>query len=97
MLARYKALLQVRRESVLPLLDGILGNAGTFQVLGASAVVVKWALEDGRVLRLDANLCDREKEDFPPAGGRILWHEGPEPEGSRYGPWTVRWVLQEAS
>ena len=65
--------------------------------MGASAVVVSWAAENGRVLRLYANLCEHETADFPETLGRILWHEGPQPEGNRYAPWTVRWALQDAA
>ena len=96
-LARYKAMLEVRRENVMPLLDSIVGNAGNFEVLGASAVIVSWAAGEQGTLRLYANLCDYEKDDFPETRGRILWHEGPQPEGSRYFPWTVRWALEQAA
>ena len=96
-LERYKTLLRVRQREVLPLLGSISGNAGSFQVLGASAVVISWATQDGRVLRLYANLCEYEKDDFPETQGRILWHEGRQPEGNRYFPWTVRWALQDAA
>lgn len=96
-LARYKAMLTVRRETLMPLLDSILGNAGIFEILGASAVAVSWATRGGQTLRLYANLCDREKEGFPATRGRILWHEGPEPQGDCYLPWTVRWALEEAA
>ena len=95
-LARYKALLALRRETIVPLLDTIAGNAGSFSVVGASAVAVTWRAENGQVLRLHANLCDYPTDDFPETTGRILWHEGPQPEGGRYAPWTVRWALQDA-
>lgn len=96
-LERYRQLIRSRRETILPLLDHISGNAGSFEVLGPSAVAVQWRIDDGRELQLLANLCDREKDDFPPTQGRILWHEGPEPEGNIYRPWTVRWSLRETA
>lgn len=94
-LARYKSLLGVRREAVVPLLDAIGGHAGTFQALGPNALVVGWKARDGRVLRLYANFSEVRVE-FPETGGRILWHEGPQPEGNCFLPWTVRWALQDA-
>ncbi len=95
-LSRHRNLIQIRRESIVPLLGSITGNAGTFEVLGPGAVLVKWKVTDGRELRLYANLCDRAREGFPETEGRILWHQGPQPEGNKYGPWTVRWTLKDA-
>ena len=95
-LARYKDMLRVRREQIVPLLDSIVGYAGTFEIVGPSAVVVRWELADGRTLRLYANFCDNEKDSFPETEGRILWHEGPAPNGDVYGAWTVRWALKDA-
>ena len=95
-LERYKRLLRTRREQIVPLLDCISGNAGTFDIVGPSAVVVRWGMTDGRELRLYANFCDREKGSFPEMEGRILWHEGPVPQDGVYGAWTVRWALKDA-
>ncbi len=95
-LERYRSLLRVRREKIVPLLDCISGNAGTFEVLGPSAVRVSWKINDGRELHLCANFCDHEKDDFPACEGSILWHEGSEPQGNTYQPWTVRWTLKDA-
>ena len=93
-LQRYKDLIRVRRESVIPLLNDIAGNAGSFDIVGPSAVSVRWGTQDGRELRLLANLCDRERDGFPEPEGRILWHEGPEAHGGLLGAWTVRWILR---
>ena len=93
-LQRYKDLIRIRRESIVPMLNNITGNAGSFKMVGPSAVDVRWQATDGRELRLLANLCEREKGDFPETEGRILWHEGSEPQGSTFGAWTVRWTLR---
>ena len=95
-LARYTELIRIRRETIVPLLALIDGNAGTYEIVGPSAVVVHWKVRDGRELRLEANLCDREKNGFPAPAGRILWHEGPQPEADLYRAWTVRWTLLDA-
>ena len=81
---------------IVPLLDVITGNAGSFEVVGPGAVVVRFGVKDGRELRLYANLCDRVKENFPVPEGRILWHQGPEIQGTTVLPWTVRWTLKDA-
>ena len=94
-LERHRKLLQVRQREIVPLLESVTGNAAVFQVFGPGAVTVCWRIEGGRQLRLYANLCDRDNNSFPQTEGRILWHEGPEPTGSTFGPWTVRWTLQD--
>ena len=80
----------------MPLLNSIKGNAGSFEILGPGAVLVRWSINDGRELRLYANLCNREKESFPATEGRVLWHQGPDGQGTMFGPWAVRWTLKEA-
>ena len=95
-LDRHRNLIRVRRESIVPLLNSIRGNAGSFEVRGPGAVVVRWQEKDGRELRLCANLCDQAQGGFPASEGRILWHQGPEPEADRFLPWTVRWTLKDA-
>lgn len=95
-LDRHRNLLAVRRQAIVPLVDGMSGNTASFRVLGAGCVAVCWGVGGGRELRLYANLSERENDSFPPTEGRILWHEGPEPEGSLYQPWTVRWALKDS-
>ena len=95
-LARHRDLIAIRRREIVPLLDSIKGNAGSFNIVGPGAVVVRWALNDGGELRLYANLCDREKDSFPQPEGRVLWHQGPAVQGSKFGPWTAQWTLKDA-
>ena len=96
MLERYGNLIRTRHEKIVPLLNEIDGHAGAFEIRGPSAIVVSWKINDGRELRLHANLCDRDTSEFPPAEGSILWHEGPEPQGNAFQPWTIRWMLKDA-
>lgn len=95
-LAQHRQLIAVRHREIVPLLEQITGNAGSFEVVGPGAVVVRWTVNDGRELHLYANLCDHEREAFPEPQGRVLWHQGPEIQGSAFAPWTVRWTLKEA-
>ena len=95
-LGRHRDLIAIRQREIAPLLTQIRGNAGSFDVVGPGAVVVKWAINDNRELRLYANLCDRPKDSFPEPEGRVLWHQGPEIQGSNFGPWTVHWTLKDA-
>ncbi len=94
-LNRHRELLRIRQREIAPLVDAITGNMASFEVLGPGAVAVCWNIQGGRELRLLANLCDLPNSNFPPSEGRILWHEGPEPQGVEFGAWTVRWALKE--
>jgi maltooligosyltrehalose trehalohydrolase len=89
----YKRILQVRRDSIIPLLDRIGAYAGSYHVLGTGAVMVCWALEEGRVLVLAANLSDTSTDGFCSLDGDVLWQEGPEPVGTTMRPWSVRWSI----
>ena len=51
-----RALLEVRRREIVPLIARIGGNAGSFELFGESAFSVTWRLADGGALRLFANL-----------------------------------------
>jgi hypothetical protein len=45
---------------------------------------------------LAANLSDAAVDGFPPATGRVLWHEGnPDTPPGQFSPWTVRWSLSD--
>jgi malto-oligosyltrehalose trehalohydrolase len=90
----YRRILATRRERIVPLLTG-LRRGGTFQVIDDDAVFVSWRCEDGRCLRLSANLGSRTVE-FPHDAGRVLWHEGPVPMETALAPWSVRWTLGSA-
>lgn len=95
-LGRHRDLIAIRQREISPMLNNIKGNAGSYEVMGPGAVLVRWQVNDGRELRLYANLCDREKDSFPNPEGRVLWHQGPEIQDSKFGPWTVRWTLKDA-
>jgi hypothetical protein len=63
-------------------------------VLGDGAVAVRWPAG----LTLAANLSDAPVVGgFPPAAGRVLWTEGPAGEGGDFGPWAVRWSVEEGT
>jgi 1,4-alpha-glucan branching enzyme len=53
-LAFYRNLLAVRRDRVIPLLSSI-HEGGTFEIVGDAALRIRWPLEDGRRLVLDAD------------------------------------------
>jgi 1,4-alpha-glucan branching enzyme len=90
-LGHVRRLLAVRRESIVPLLPSIGGQAGAARRTGKRGVAAEWRLDDGRRLRLQANLGpDPVTGVAPPAGVRLYPERaiadlasGPLP------PWTV--------
>ena len=88
-LERYRRLLQIRHNVIVPLMASING-AGRYRVLGSGVVTVEWITKDG-VLHLSANLSDTPVEGRH-AVGRELWQEGNSSPGT-YAPWSVRWAL----
>ncbi len=87
----YRRILAVRHASLVPLLPGIT-EGGAWQVVGGQGVAVRWTAADGTVLDLNANLSPQPVDGFPVVQGRTLWTEGWF-DGSRCGPWSVRWSL----
>ena len=95
-LERYRQLLAVRRQEIVPRLPDIKGHAGRYELIGPSAVIVSWRIGETEELKLIANLCHNGVESFHAPAGRVLWHEGEEANGS-LPPWTVRWLISQSS
>jgi len=93
----YQQLLRVRAEEIAPRLPRIEGNAGQYEIIGPSALIVCWAVGDSEELVLLANLCHTALEKAPAIEGRLLWHEGEGGEENGVLPWTVRWWVRAAS
>ncbi len=88
-LSHYKALLDVRRKSILPLLADI--RTGGHGSVAGSVIAVGWQTVDGE-LALLTNPSDTE-ERFPGRPrGTVLWQEGHISEDT-CGPWSVRWTI----
>jgi 1,4-alpha-glucan branching enzyme len=89
----YRRLLTTRREILVPMLPLIGANAGSFDVIGAAAVVVRWQMEHGGELTLAANLSGARVPGFPGSStaDRTLWQEGKLDQNGVSEPWSVRW------
>ena len=92
--ALYKQLLAVRRARVVPLLGGLSGRCGHYEVLGPGALRCTWKLRGSSRLHLDANLWHEDRDGFGSGKGEVLWLEGNERDGGGLGPWSVRWALE---
>ena len=88
----YRRVLAVRRERILPLLEG-LEPCATRRVFRGGQFECEWRVTGGR-LCVQANLCSTASEAFTPAGpGKVLWLEGTTPDAEVLGAWTVRWIV----
>jgi malto-oligosyltrehalose trehalohydrolase/4-alpha-glucanotransferase len=92
----HRRLLSVRHTEIMPRLAGIRASAD-YEVLGDGAVLVRWGLGACGTLTLAANLAATAARGFPTESGRVLWQEGESNEKGTFGPWTIRWSVEEAS
>lgn len=92
-LAWHRRILALRHAEVVPRIPRIRRGAEA-RVIGDGAVAVRWRIEGGGTLALDANLSSRAAAGFTPPDGRVLWQEGAA-EGAAFAPWSVRWSLDD--
>ena len=90
----YRRVLAVRRAEIVPRLAAIR-SGGQYEVIGDGAVIVRWDSNTGDVLVLAANLAAKPATGFPAQAGRLLWQEGEVTIDGTFGPWSVRWSLEE--
>ena len=89
----YARVLAVRRAEIVPRLHGIAGNAGRWEMIDDSAVIVRWRLGDDSELALAANLKPTPALAADLPAGRPLWTEGSATDG-RLGPWSAIFTLR---
>lgn len=90
----YRRVLATRHAEIVPRLAAIRA-AGQYDVLGEGGVIVRWQLGGRGVLVLAANLTGASARVFPSGSGRVLWQEGDAGADGTFGPWTVRWSIDE--
>jgi len=91
----YRDALAARRSHIQPLLPGLTGKHARYTKLGEGAVAVSWDTSAG-TLMLAANLAATATGGFPRQSGEPIWREGDLGDGSRLGPWAVRWSLRRS-
>ena len=91
----YRRVLSVRHIEIVPRLTAIRAG-GRYEVLGDGAVLVRWPLGGGETLVLAANLTATPAPEFATQPGRVLWQEGEASHDGTFGPWAVRWSVEEA-
>jgi malto-oligosyltrehalose trehalohydrolase len=92
-LERYRRLLRLRRDAIVPRLAGI-GPGGAFRQLGPAALRAEWRLGDGAQLVLLANFGDEALPlgDGPP-GENLLYCTVPEPPRGDIAPACAAFYL----
>ena len=96
-LERYRRMLRLRREAIVPRLAGI-GPGGASRRLGPMALRAEWTLGDGARLVLLANFGDKAVplDDPPqdmPLGESLLYCTGPEPPRGTIAPACAAFYL----
>jgi malto-oligosyltrehalose trehalohydrolase len=94
-IARYSALLALRREHIVPRLTGEHRGA-RFDSSPPGAVMIDWTLGDGSLLHLRANFSAQDAPALKPAPGAMLHAEGRCSEGSGLASWSGAWTLEAA-
>lgn len=89
----YRRILRARHERIVPLIPGIPGHAGSYDVIGPFALRVVWRLGDGRQLVLLANLAAEPVAGVERPEDHVLWHENPGGDAGTLGPWEVLWAI----
>jgi malto-oligosyltrehalose trehalohydrolase len=92
----YRRAFEARRRHIVPQLATMTGNACRYEIIGDGAVVVRWRLPERGVLTLAANLSKARVTNFPRANGVLVWQQGETGADGAFGPWAVRWSVEEA-
>jgi 1,4-alpha-glucan branching enzyme len=92
-LERYRRMLQVRRDAIVPRLAGV-GPGGAFDRLGPAALRAQWTLGDGALLLLFANFGDAAVPLGDRASGAtLLYCTVAKPPGDKIGPSCAAFYL----
>jgi 1,4-alpha-glucan branching enzyme len=91
----YRRVLAVRHSVIIPCLKHIR-TAGQYEVLGNSAVAVRWPIGDsGSMLALTANLSSSFVRVDLRSKGHVLWQEGHVSNDGILEPFAVRWSVED--
>jgi maltooligosyltrehalose trehalohydrolase len=90
----YRELLAIRHREIVPRLKG--SQSGKYEILGKSAVAVRWRLGDGSLLSLAANLTDAPLTSQVATGEKLLWRIGGA-DNLSLAPWDVIWSRGEVT
>jgi maltooligosyltrehalose trehalohydrolase len=90
----HRELLAIRRREIVPLIGHITGGIHTLPHDGGFRV--DWLLDDGRRLRLLANLSGQPALLGATPGARVIYTTPDTDNVSAASAWSVQWLLQDA-
>lgn len=92
----YGRLLALRRIEIAPRIAGVSGLDASFELIGSRGLSVRFRLNDGTTLRLEANFADGELAGFRslPSGYVVFTTHDPTYPNGIAPPWSVRWTLE---
>ena len=92
LLAYYRKLLQLRKDTIVPHLQGMGGHKGKYVVVGQAGLRVMWQLQGGTLLHLLANFSN-ETVSIGEIPGKVFFATSPEAPKEVLGPWSVLWAM----
>jgi len=96
----YRRLLMIRQREIMPLIPDIRFGACSKLEAGA-AFAVDWALAEGSVLHLIANLADEPARLVGRTAGRLIYATHPNIRQTvtknELAPWSVTWLLERGT
>ena len=96
-LDRYRELLRVRREVVIPMLARIDPKRCGFAITGTRSLAVHWSTDDGGSLVLLANLGGAPDEAVALPQGNLVYTTGESAAQALASPWSASWLLASGS
>jgi malto-oligosyltrehalose trehalohydrolase len=96
-LERYRELLRVRREVVIPMLARIDPKRCGFAITGTRSLAVHWSTDDGGRLVLLANLGGAPDEAVALPQGNLVYTTGESAAQALASPWSATWLLASGS
>lgn len=96
----YRRLLMIRQREIMPLIPEIRFGACS-KLEGGVAFAVDWALSEGSVLHLIANLADEPARLVGRTAGRLIYATHPNIRQTvtknELAPWSVTWLLERGT
>jgi hypothetical protein len=91
----YSKLLALRAAEIAPRSANVPGTDASYERVGPRGLRLRYRMDDGRTLGLEANLCPDAGPGFHRAGPeRVIFASHAQAfEGTVAPPWSVRWTL----